>query len=177
MEPIFVFKAQKSDGIKQVKGDKALLLSTFQQAFRKHGNVVRWLEDGQIIRFTNVRFTEKNAEFTINENENHKMWFSQFDDIFLNPFPSSKEDLAICSPVWQRFHEDPWSFWEYVKGKTFKVSIVEKYCCIINFKSPNCPQTTYRDAMEYYLNNFLKNNYQAIDGILKQARCYNLVEL
>lgn len=173
MEPIILPKVVRKEEL--VAGNKAMLLSSFQRACTiRNSNEKRWLEDGEIIEFTDVRFTEHNAEFEINHNQDFMIWFSQLDDIYVNPLPENLDDFVILSQTWQSFHDDPMKFWNYVKGKKFRVKVDVKHFCIINRNHKIVEELIFMDKLlKYYFDNYSAGKYEAIKGMLKKVRCYS----
>lgn len=172
MEPVILSRVVSKDVT--ATGTKAMLLSSFNRVRSANNSTDRrWLENGEIIEFTNVRFTEYNAEFEINHSVGCKIWFSQLDNIFVNPLPDSFEDFAVLSQTWKNFHDDPWKFWDYVKGKKFRVTIDTKHFCIINNEHEIVQELVMLDKLlKYYYDNYKAGNYEIIKGMLKQVRCY-----
>lgn len=59
-------------------------LEIFLSSKRKRTSVQRWLEDGSIINLSIKEKTSNNAEFIVNGNPNHLIWYSQLTEIFLS---------------------------------------------------------------------------------------------
>lgn len=162
-------------------GQNAVLLMSFRSVFKGDPAVKRWIDDGEVVEFTKVNFTSRNAEYEINHNQNHKIWFSQLDDIFINPFAETKENQTVVISLFEKMpnlQENPQNFWAYVKNKRFRVSVNTDYSYVIDWDSPICSQfVTYQDALDYYFENFKKGNFEAIKGMLKHSRCYKFEKI
>ena len=161
------------------RGLDVALLASFQKFYGgRIPEVKRWIDPGEIVEFTDPVFTSRNAEFAINHNEKQKIWFSQLDDIFINPFPKSLNDLTVITWVFKDLHQDVDGFWGIVKGKKFRVSVKQDFSYVINWEHQICYQfVNYRDALMYYLENYKQKNYDAIMGMLKHSFCYTFEEI
>ncbi len=141
-------------------------------------DVKRWIDHGEIVEFTDPVFTSRNAEFAINHNEKHKIWFSQLDDIFINPFPETFNDMAIIPGIFKDLHQDVDRFWKIVKGKKFRVSVNQDFSYVINWEHQVCYQfANYGDALKYYFENYKQKHYDSINGMLKHSFCYSFEEI
>ena len=139
--------------------------------------MTRFLNEGDIIEFTNVKFTFRNAEFEINHDPNTRIWFSQLTELFFNPFV---KDERYYGQTWisRYFHMNPNGFWEYVQGKRFKVTIDNTFRYIFDKNHEKYDTFTEYDEMkDYFLTNFHNKNYEAIKGMLKATPCYALNEI
>ena len=90
------------------------------------GRTKRWLDHDSTIKFELKELTSSNAEFIINDNPDHLIWFSQISDPFLhletfNLVSGSfvKKDGTQIALANMRLYD----FISYVKGKTFRVVV------------------------------------------------------
>ena len=64
--------------------EQALGLHEFKAIYNGE-DVCQYLNEGDIIECTGVKFTFSKAEFEINGDANRKIWLSQFDNAYLHP--------------------------------------------------------------------------------------------
>ena len=90
-------------------------------------NIIRWLDNGEIVEFTSPNFIGENVEFEINNNKNHKIWFSQLQGVFMND--KNKNEIFTGNIKLKDGTEELMltlssrEFYELVKKRKFKVSV------------------------------------------------------
>lgn len=101
-------------------------LELFLSSKRKRTSEQRWLEDGSIISLSVKEKTLSNAEFIVNGNPNHLIWYSQLTEIFLSieDFEFYTGDLIYKDGVKIRTQDlDLDKFVKFVsEGRKFRVS-------------------------------------------------------
>ena len=142
----------------------------------------RWLDDKEEVEFTSADIGNYNGEFQINGEDSHKMWFSQFSGIYLNP-----NDLmahAISTITFKGSGEkyvrqmNPYSFWKAVQGKRFRVSVDCDYPVVIDSRNEKVKELkTVSKVLKYISDNLDCENYNAVKGMTKTSRLYSLIEI
>lgn len=165
----------------------ATKLSEFEKAVYGHrkimqyqnSDVKRWLDDDSIIELTLKQQTYKNAEFYVNENPNHTIWYSQLKEIFLRldnlelvAGEIIKKDNSKCF-IYEMSVPD---FVEYVSGKKFKVEVNPdgKVAKFNDEKSSGMSLEELADTIKYL---YTKGEYQVAAGYLIGSTEYNLREV
>ena len=157
---------------------------TFNQSIpRMRDNMGSYfLNDGEIITFTDIESYTSNSEYVINNNPNHKIWFSQLSQIFFDQYDNMQLDLATIKVGGKEigiYEFDDLSFWEKVKNKKFKVQKKGPYY-IVNKSSEtmvNQKIFTYDEIQAYILRCINDNHTEKIGDLLKRAPLYNLIEI
>lgn len=145
---------------------------------------MRWMENNTIVEFTSASFTYSNAEFTINSNENHKIWYSQIFNYGIN----DKLELGNCFLFLKNGEKieltpneiDVNTFWEYVKNKKFVVDVPEGVMFVFNKKSDvwsDKSLDTYGEAYEYVVKCVQEERYSEIGDLIKPGSIYSLIEI
>ncbi|MBD5300954.1 MAG: hypothetical protein HDS17_05740 [Bacteroides sp.] len=145
------------------------------------GEEMRWLDDGQIITFTNPRFTFDNVEFTINNRSVQKIWLSQL----CRPLYSGDVTNLQISTIKLKngqykfpYKFNPNSFWALVKGRKFKVHLNPKRVYQPNKRHEVVKQlVTYEKIYNYVQEHILKGEYSLIKDVLIPDRAYDLEEI
>ena len=145
--------------------EQALGLHEFKEVYNG-GDVCRYLNKGDIIEFTGVKFTFSNAEFEINGDTNRKIWLSQFDDIYLHPYTKECVEGVLTLKDGRElslFNMRNTAFWSFVKGKKFRVFINNDYPVAINRKSTKVKELKSLDKiLDYIFTNLDNENYYAV---------------
>lgn len=145
---------------------------------------MRWMDNNTIVEFTSASFTYNNAEFTINSNDNHKIWYSQIFNFGIN----DRLELGFCYLTLKNGKEiqltpneiDVDTFWEYVKNKRFLVNVPEGIMFVFNKKSNVWSEKsirTYADAHEYVVKCVQDGRYSDIGDLIKPGSIYMLTEI
>ena len=142
---------------------------------------VYYLNNGEIIEFTDRECRSNNSKFELNNNPVRKIWFSQLSQFFFD-----KEDFRMCYATMKIngkdeaiYEFDDVSFWEIVQGKKFRVdSHASLY--VVNWNSVIIITKNLENYSD--LQNFVKkcidgNNFDEIGDLLKTAQLYDLIEL
>ena len=148
----------------------------------KYVGVDRWLNDGSIIEFTNPTFTARNVEFEINNNSYNKIWLSQLQGVFINddnPGHLYEGVIYLKDNTVRRLREfDSDSFWNFVKGKKFRVQVDRDAFLLINEKNDRVRSfRTYKEAVDYIFKKLDAKQYDLIEGMTKTGTCYELIEI
>jgi hypothetical protein len=148
--------------------------------------VDRWLDNDTTIEFTNPKFTNRNVEFEINNNPNHKIWLSQLQGVFMNDNnrgelysglmtlkDGTKKAIRTLSPQ---------KFWDIVKGRKFRVSIDENARLLIDDWNEQVRRLLmlhrdYSKVVDYIFEKLDAKEYNLITGMTKAGRCYDLIEV
>lgn len=150
-------------------------------------DVIRWLENGEIVEFTNPNYSGKNVEFEINNHQNHKIWLSQLQGVFIN----HKNRDEIYSGVIKlkdgtekiMLTLSSIDFYQIVKGRKFKVSVDENAIYMIDKKDERvisllkAHHGDYFQVVEYIFKKLDTEEYDLIDGMTKLGRCCDLTEV
>lgn len=172
-----------------------LIANGSRPVINNNDGTIRWLEDNQEIQFINPSFIGKNAEFSILNMPNQKIWFSQLsqrgigenfstpllDEIILKGQPKS----FICEK-----YKNPVEFWDAVRGKRFRVTVLGSGFCV-NRNSPLVkellkPIVTGRHITEKNDDNCIfdyvrtcvsKGHVNAVTGTIKNKKAYRLTEI
>ena len=146
--------------------------------------VQRWLDEGAIVSFSDPKKnTRDNAEFKINGRADWLIWFSQLYTPF---YTGDLDNGCVCSfklkdGSYVFPSELPFDrFWKAIEGKKFKVSIDPSPCFCVNKESPKVkclPFNEITKIYEYVHNHILNGDIESVKGMLKSARCYDLVEI
>lgn len=144
------------------------------------GQTQRWLDHNSQISLSLKQETSKNAEFIINGNPNHTIWYSQLTEVFLQV-----ETLQLCSGETikkngERLYTrdmDVRMFINYIKGKTFQVS-VNPDGEVAKFDGKTLPYgISYINAQELVANLAKMGEYEGAAKYLFPATEYNLTEI
>ena len=144
------------------------------------GQEQRWLDHNCIIRLSLKQETSRNAEFYVNDNPNHTIWYSQLTEVFIRC-----ETLSLCSGETirkngERFFTrdmDVKTFINYVKDRTFRVS-VNPDGEVAKFDGKSFPYgMSYNDAQKLVANLVKNQDYEAAAKYLLPATKYNLIEI
>lgn len=146
-------------------------------------DVQRWMDEGNIVSFSDPKVYFQNAEFRINGCPNWLIWFSQLYTVF---YTGDLDNSSVCSfklkdGSYVFPSELPFDrFWQAIKGKKFKVSIDPRPCFCVNKESSKVqclPFNEISKIYEYVHNHILNGDIDAVKGMLKPTRCYDLVEI
>lgn len=140
----------------------------------------RWLEDGETVTFTVSRQTYSNAEFIINNRPDCKMWFSQFNMIFLSGeekgahfgifrLKDGKMDLFRNLSASE--------FAAMVKGRRFEVHIVPNMTAINEWSEKCRGFGTVGEIVDHIEKIISENRINDLNGLLKNGACYCLEEV
>lgn len=143
---------------------------------------MRWLNDDEIIEFTNPRFKSQNVEFEINNSGDRKMWLTQFINIFLD------EELNLISSTITFKGEKPTlmrkynanDLWKLLQNKKFKVKCNEKSEFAFNRNSQKGVAMGFRtfvEARDYIRECITSGRISDIGDLLKDGICYDLTEV
>lgn len=144
----------------------------------------RYLNDGDIVRFTKCERTYANAEFEINDNTKWKIWFSQLNQIYL--FSDLREGFKVpiiyCSEFGAKFIPDLKvdEFCALVKGKEFKVNVDNDTFGAINDRSSvwhKLSDNTYGTAYQFIIDCIENYNLDDLGDLVKVTKLYNLIEV
>lgn len=145
--------------------------------------IKRWMDEGDIVSFTNPKERFGNAEFHINNQDFWLIWFSQLYTPFYsgdldNPQVCSikMKDGTLYAPMSLTFPK----FWNMVRGKRFKVHVDNTPCFYVNKKSPKVqilPFNEIEKIYKYVHDKLMEGKIDEVRGMLKAARCYDLQEI
>ena len=154
----------------------------------------RFLEDGELISFTDCVFTAKNAEFKINNRPERLIWFSQLDRIYIDDNISTflmPEIEFSNGDKFAFFFFTPQKFFEFVKGKKFEVSICRNVFGAINLKSEvryrilgdkkiksDIDVQNHLDDIVQFVRRCIENDdYDQLGDLIKKSPAYELKEV
>lgn len=142
--------------------------------------VQRWLDHNSRISFSLAQETSRNAEFYVNNNSNHRIWYSQLAEVFLHI-----ETLTLCvGGIYKKngegmgiYNIDVKTFINYVKDRSFKVD-VNPDGEVAKFDRKTLPDgISYIKAQELIASLVGKGDYKEAAKYLLPATQYNLIEL
>lgn len=153
------------------------------KAYSGEDGICRWMEDGDVVEFTAADFKgQYNAEFQINNRGNHKIWFSQLNGVFLNPYDSNDvitPQISFKDGTNQVIRNMlPSGFWNLVRGKKFRASVGYAYPVALNIWNEKVKELrTIGKIVSYIFDNLDNENYDAVKGMTKASRSYFLAEV
>lgn len=153
---------------------------TKKKIYPVEGKSQRWLDHDSLIQLTLKQVTSRNAEFYVNDNPDHTIWFSQLTECFIQ-----LEKLTICSGETIKKNGEKMftrdmdldTFITFIKGKTFRVS-VNPDGTVAKFDGSTLPYgTTLTEAQELIRDLVKKEDYEEAAKFLLPATEYNLTEV
>lgn len=139
--------------------------------------IKRWLDNDSVIELSIKRITSRNAEFFINGNENHCVWFSQLADPLLKV---NSLDLTLGkiikrdgSVVYMHDMTNT-QFIDFVRNKRFKVMVNDEGACV---KMTSGVNMTYRQWEERIQMLYSEGKYNEAAQLIEPANLYSLQEL
>ncbi|MDE6562340.1 MAG: hypothetical protein K2K75_13235 [Muribaculaceae bacterium] len=141
---------------------------------------VRWLDHNREICLTLKQVTSKNAEFYVNNNTNHTIWYSQLTEVFIQT-----ETLDLCSgEIIKKSGEKLFTldmgieaFINFVSGRKFCVA-VNPDGEVAKFDGTTLPYGISYPAAQKLVADLVRNN--DIEGAAKYllpATEYTLIEI
>ena len=143
--------------------------------------IMRWLDNGSIVEFTDPSFTYSNAEFSINYDSSHKIWFSQIANFGLD----DNLELVCCNMIFQNGTTKSLvsmsvdDFWKDVQGKEFEVCVPDNILYVFNKNSDVWSKEglyNYKEAWEFVVKCAENEQYSKIGDLIKPGSIYALVE-
>lgn len=143
----------------------------------------RWLDDNSVITLTLKQRTFQNAEFIVNGDETHLIWYTQLTREFLQ-----LNNQQLCSGEIIRKNGDRFrthtlevgSFIDFVKDKSFRVEVdPHGFVAEFNRRNPNAtdlPANNY-EAAQMISQLISEGNISKAASYLKPGREYNLIEI
>lgn len=143
---------------------------------------MRWLENESIVEFTDASFTYSNAEFTINSDPNHLIWFSQLSNIGLTKDLELVGGLFVLKNGTRKhlFEMNVDEFWRNAQGKRFAVIVPDNQVFSFNAKSEkwnDIPGRKYSEARDYVERCIKDGKYSELYDFIKPNSIYHLVEV
>lgn len=143
-------------------------------------DVIRFLNNHEIIGFTECTNTSDNSEYVINNNFSRKIWYSQLAQFYMT------EDMVLFVTCVQfktgeevEFIKiDSWELFKKCRGKKFQVYIPSN-SYTFNSKSKIWDETgiyNYKKMYDYIVACIEKNAFECLGDILKPANPYFLIE-
>lgn len=168
--------------MERVSKDTIAFHVIMHQRRRGSGDDVRFLSDGQIVSFTACHNTANNSEYTINNDSNCKIWYSQLSEMFFN----EELDAAFMRIVFK--DGDIKSFIDIDSAELYKICQNKKFLVFINteFKYAFDKEShvfhdkcwgSYAKAYEYLIDCFERNDIDAIGDLLRTQNAYMLKEI
>lgn len=139
--------------------------------------IKRWLDNDCVIELSLKRITSRNAEFNINGNENHCVWFSQLAAPLLNVnFLELTLGKIIKKDGSIMYIHDMTNtqFIDFVKNKQFKTIVNEAGACV---KMASGVNMTYGDWEKRIKMLYHEGKYKEAAQLLEPANLYSLKEL
>jgi hypothetical protein len=159
------------------KKEKIELQAWFSKSVYSGPNMY-YLEDGQIVEFTDPVFTSANVEFKINGCDNQKIWFSQLNRIIVR-INDAGDYEGIAFPLFpiqgekkRLFDLSPNDFCDEVKGKKYKVtSYIQSI--VLNERGETIKRfQNLGDAMRYVIKCLNENKIDDLGDLLRSANIY-----
>ena len=157
--------------------------------------IMRWLDEGQIIRLENPQFRKANAEFDINGKSGQFIWFSQISSVGVCDnlqTPLLDEIVFKGQPAChiKGKYLSAQSFWNDVKDRKFKVEIIASGFSL-NFhndlvnslitdaiaKRKARPGKADQIVFDYIRQAVNSGNADSVKGTLKIKNAYRLIEI
>ena len=181
MKEILIYNMTES----QLKHAHAILgLRSRHSTYYQELGEYRYLNDGDIVRFTKCVRTYENAEFEINDKPDWKIWFSQLNQIYLFPDLSQafKMPFIYFSEIGIQYIPDlnVDEFCTLVKGREFKVYVDSETFGAINLRSSvwhKLPDDTYATAYQFIVDCIENDNLDDLGDLVKVTKLYNLIEV
>lgn len=154
----------------------------FTDAITRVDGIKRWMDEGDIVSFTNPKERFGNAEFKINNQDHWLIWFSQ---LYTDFYSGDLDNPQICSLTMQDgslyvpMHLTFPKFWDLVRGKRFKVHVDPKPCFCVDKYSPKVQRLPFNEIdriYKYVHDKLVEGRIDEVRGMLKPARCYDLEE-
>lgn len=147
------------------------------------GSEKRWMDEGDIVSFTNPKERFGNAEFEINSQKFWLIWFSQlytplYNGDLNNPQVCSIKikDGILYAPMNLTFPK----FWNMVRGKRFKVHVDSTPCFCVNKSSQKVQILPFNETEKIYKyvhDKLMEGKIDEVRGMLKPTRCYDFEEI
>ena len=143
-------------------------------------DIIRFLNNNDIIEFTDCINTSNNSEYVINNDSSRKIWYSQLAQFYMT------EDMVLFVTCVQFktgeevefLNIDSWDLFKRCKGKKFQVYIPSN-SYTFNKKSRIWDEKgiyNYKEMYEYIVACIKENAFECIGDILKPANPYFLIE-
>lgn len=166
----------------EMKRMKALGLGLYKQSQIDAEGIKRWMDDGDVVEFTSPDFTASNAEFWINGLSSQRIWFSQLDGLYVDGETERMRSgiVRLRNGVQRNIWDlQPKSFWDFAKGRKFKVHIDDDFNIKLNMKNNkvNSLMQNGQNPFIYIYEQLRAKNYSQIEGMTNEARCYTLEEV
>lgn len=149
--------------------------------------IIRWLNNNEIIEFTNPNFTSRNVEFEINNDPNRKIWLSQLQGLFIN---ENEKGVIYFGNIYLRDNNEIGTrsltsekFWDIVKNKRFQVSIDDDAHLLIDEQNERVRMQLIENnydlfkLVDYIFEKLETKEYNLIKGMTREGRCYDLREI
>lgn len=154
-----------------------------------HDGSRRWLENEQVVEFTEPMFRGVNAEFSIKNQVGQSIWFSQLSKVAMRedlktPMHSIIKFKGECEYYIADKFRTASEFWNAVRNKNFKVKVVG-IGFAVNTKNPKTKmimksavnakyEQNVFDYVIYCINN--GKEHEAI-GLIQEYKIYALIEI
>lgn len=141
---------------------------------------VRWLDHNSEICLTLKQATSQNAEFYVNNNTNHTIWYSQLTEVFIQT-----ETLDLCSgEIFKKSGEklytrdmDIVNFINFVEGRKFRVA-ANSNGTVAKFDGDTLPYgISYSDAQKLVADLVRNGDFEGAAKYLRPATEYTLIEI
>ena len=168
--------------LNRVRG--VLLLRSRNTRYYQEQGIYRYLNHGDIVRFTKCERTYANAEFEINDRPDWKIWFSQLKQRYL--FPDLRYDLKLpfiyVAEVGKKWisEMDVAEFCSLVNGREFQVYVDDETFGAINERSSvwnKLPDDRLETAYYYIVKCIEDYNLDDLGDLVKVSKLYNLIEV
>jgi hypothetical protein len=139
-----------------------------------------FLNDGDIIEFTDIYSYSTNSKYEINNNPSHKIWFSQLSQFFINSeVQLGWATIKISGKEKGIYEFDDISFYNTVKGKRFMVRAEGPFYIVNNGSETKVNEGlyTYSDILAFIKRCINDNKIDKIGDLLKKAKLYDLIEI
>lgn len=146
------------------------------------GEDTYFMNNGEIVQFTDCTNYSENSEYIINNNQHKKIWYSQLAYIFFN------DNLDLVATTIKFLNGEEISFFSLdsvdlynrCKGKHFKVKVLYEYKYTFNKKSKRVDEIglyTYQEIYNYITSCIADDRFNDIGDLLKTATAYSLQEV
>lgn len=151
-----------------------------KKIYQGDGKVARFISDDSVVKFDVSTAYHTNAEFTVNGDANWKMWFSQFDPVYIREDDLKLEGGTITVDGTTRLIAtlSVDDFISLIRGRRFKVTFHPDRLAMDFRKNDKCRRFSNAGAVQKHIVKALdEERYDDVEGILKVMPMYDLAEV
>lgn len=151
-----------------------------KKLYKGDGKTARFISNDSVVKFDVSTAYHTNAEFTVNGDRNWKMWFSQFDPVYIREDDLRLEGGTITvdgtTKLIATLSVD--DFIRMVRGRRFRVSFHPDRLAMDFRKNDKCRRFNNAGAVQKHIIKALdEERYDDVEGILKVMPMYDLAEV